>query len=247
MQFWLDTVVEWEEETGRDVHVGLSATKDVMDAILSDSARAKKVSTIDLRYWWYQPDGSLRAPPGGRQVAGRYTYEIRDTTPAHIHRQVAEIRDKYPGKAIIHANPGTRQHAWAALTGGASLLVGQLSYPGKRDPSEYISPERCREIQPTYDFLRQHLATVLPRMSSRDEIIKSDKQAWCLAEPNENYLVYAIEGGPIQLDLSAATGSYDARWFDPRTGKLAALTMDRSRVARLSVSPRRTNGIGDCG
>ncbi len=50
MEFWLDTVFEWEEETGRDVHVGLSATKDVLDAILDDAKRAKNISTIDLRY-----------------------------------------------------------------------------------------------------------------------------------------------------------------------------------------------------
>lgn len=221
MQFWLETVFQWEAETGHDVHVGLSATKDVMDAILADPARAKGITTIDLRYWWYEADGSLMAPPGGRQVAGRYTYEIRRTTPAQIHRQVAEIRDTYPEKAIHHAYPGTRQHAWAALTGGASLLVGQLSYPDKQDPPEYISPERCIAIWPTYDFLRKHLATALPRMAPHDEIARSVQPAWCLAEPNESYLVYAIEGGPFHLDLSAANGTYDARWFDPRTGKLA--------------------------
>lgn len=220
MQFWLDTVFDWEEETSHDVHVGLSATKDVMDAILSEVERAKKISTIDLRYWWYKPEGSLQAPPGGRQVAGRYTYEISHTTPAQIHRQVAEYRTKYPEKAIIHGNPGTRQHAWAALTGGASLLVGQLPYPNKRDPPEYISPEPCRQIQPTYDFIREQIATTLSRMSPRDELIQSDKPVWCLAEPMGDYLVYALEGGPIELNLSAATGAFTAKWFDPRTGRL---------------------------
>ncbi len=221
MLFWLDAIVQWEKETGRDVHVGLSATKDVMDVVLSDSERAKQISTIDLRYWWYKPDGSLRAPSGGRQVAGRYTYEIRHTTPTQIHRQVSECRERYPGKAIIHGNPGTRQHAWAALTSGALLLVGQLPYPDKQDPPEYISPEGCRGIQPTYDFIREYIATTLSRMSPHDELIRSDKPVWCLAEPEGDYLVYALEGGPFELNLSTATGTFTVKWFDPRTGRLS--------------------------
>ncbi|MDC0936413.1 DUF6298 domain-containing protein [Pirellulales bacterium] len=220
IEFWLDTIIDWEEETGHDVHVGLSATKDVMDAILSDRARAKKISTIDLRYWWYEPDGGLRAPSGGRQIAGRYTYELFRTTPAQIHRQVAEYRRKYPEKAIIHAHPESRQGAWAALMGGASLLVGQLPYPDKKDPLEYTSPQPCDEIQPLYDFVREQLSATLPQLSPHDELVKSDNSAWCLADPKDTYLVYALAGGPIQLDLSTAASSFDARWFNPRTGKL---------------------------
>src|SRR6185436_2792883 len=58
VQFWLDTAAEWQRESGRKVLIGLSATKDVQDAILADPARAPVVSVIDIRYWWYQSDGS---------------------------------------------------------------------------------------------------------------------------------------------------------------------------------------------
>ena len=34
--FWLDTVAEWRQDTGKTVLVGLSCTKDVQDAILAD-------------------------------------------------------------------------------------------------------------------------------------------------------------------------------------------------------------------
>ena len=95
-----------------------------------------------------------------------------------------------------------------------------MPYPDKKDPLEYTSPEPCGEIQPTYDFIREQLSARLPQLSPRDELIKSDKPAWCLADPNATYLIYALEGGPIQLDLSIADGSFDARWFNPRTGKL---------------------------
>ena len=224
LQFWLDTVFEWEAENGRDVHVGLSATKDVMDAILADSKRAKKISTIDLRSWWYKPDGSLMAPRGGRQVAGRYVYEIRHTTPEQFHRQVAEYHAMFPDKALIHSYPGTRQHAWAALMGGASLLVGQLPYPDKQDPAKYISPAACRDLQPTYDAVRRDWSTALPRMSPHDELVKSSAPVWCLARPNADYLIYMPKGGDFVLDLSTAVTSFDANWFDPRSGKLTDAT-----------------------
>jgi hypothetical protein len=56
MQFWLETVFEWEKENSLDVQIGLGATKDVMEAILAAPSRAKKISTLDLRYWWYEPN-----------------------------------------------------------------------------------------------------------------------------------------------------------------------------------------------
>ena len=226
MEFWLDTIADWERETSaegrkrRKVHVGLSATKDVLDGILADRERAKNISTIDLRYWWYQSDGRLFAPPGGRDVAGRFTHEIRRTTPEQIHRQVIEYRKKFPGKAIIHGNPGTRQHAWAAWTGGASMLVGQLPYPGKSDPKEYISPELCEAIQPSYEFVRKHLAATWPQMSCRDDLIQADNPVWCLATPSGECLIYAVRGGAMDVNLSNAAGSFRARWLDPRTGVL---------------------------
>ena len=35
-QFWLDTIDDWERETGRKELIALSCTKDVQDAILAD-------------------------------------------------------------------------------------------------------------------------------------------------------------------------------------------------------------------
>ncbi len=42
VQFWLDTVTEWERETGKDVLIGLSCTRDVQDAILADPGAAPR-------------------------------------------------------------------------------------------------------------------------------------------------------------------------------------------------------------
>ena len=226
MRFWLDTIIQWEQQSNKDVHIALSGCKDVVDALLSDRQRRAKISTIDLRYWWYEADGLLFAPKGGQEVPGRYIGQIKRTTAPQIYRQVKEYRLRYPDQAIIHGLAGTRQHAWAALMGGASMLVGQLPYPDKKDPSTYISPELCRAIQPTYDFIRAELAEDMPRMRPRGLLMDDRQDAWCLADANDTYLVYTSGGDAFRLDLSEASGQFQPRWFDPRTGRLT----DAARV-----------------
>ena len=56
---FLDTVAEWEKQTGRTVRIELATSKDITDAILADPIRSKQISVIDMRYWQYRPDGSL--------------------------------------------------------------------------------------------------------------------------------------------------------------------------------------------
>jgi hypothetical protein len=220
MRFWLDNVFEWEKETGRDIHVAVNGTKDVVDAVLDDELCEARISTIDLRYWWYQADGSLFAPPGGHEVAGRFTGQF-DAPAEQIHRQVREYRDAFPDKAILHLAPGTRQKAWAALMAGGSMLINQLPYPDAEDPQHYISPEKCLAIQPTYDFIRNELSTQLPQMKPCSLTRTSHDSTWCLADPGRSYLVYAMNGGRFQLDLSAVGGRFQAKWFDPRQGTLS--------------------------
>jgi hypothetical protein len=225
MQFWLDTIIEWERETNRDLHLGLSATKDVLDAILDDPARAPQISTIDLRYWWYKPDGTLFAPLGGRQIPARFTGafnpdhlasttamtkhyaahgmgEIGTTTTEQVYRQIREYREKYPNKAILHHAPATQQQSWAMLMAGASMLIGQLPYPEKKDPPTYVSPELCRTMQPSYDFIRKHLARAIPQCKPGDLVVDDTTDTWCLTDGRDTYLVYTLSGNRFQLDLS---------------------------------------------
>ena len=104
-QFWLDTIVEWERETGRDVLVGLSAPKDVQDAILADPERAPHVDVIDIRYWAYTADDGLYAPKGGQNLAPRQHLRQTRLKPggaAAIVKAVREYRDRYPDKAVLY-------------------------------------------------------------------------------------------------------------------------------------------------
>jgi len=51
------------------------------------------------------------------------------------------------------------------------------------------------------------------KMRPHNEVVAGSKEAYCLAEPNEQYLVYAPEGGLVNLKLPE--GTYHSSWFNP--------------------------------
>ncbi|MGQ9573826.1 MAG: apiosidase-like domain-containing protein [Thermoguttaceae bacterium] len=53
------------------------------------------------------------------------------------------------------------------------------------------------------------------KMEPRDDLVS--KGAYCLAEPGQQYLVYLPSGGTASVKLQP--GTYNARWFNPRTGQ----------------------------
>lgn len=48
--------------------------------------------------------------------------------------------------------------------------------------------------------------------------VKDDNSRYCFAQPGKVYLVYLPTGGTSELDLSAARGAFQVRWFNPRSG-----------------------------
>src|SRR5690606_9158125 len=104
MEFWIDVIAEWERETGRRPLIALSATKDVQDAILADSARAAVVDVIDFSYWFRTPKGDEFAPPGGISLAPRQNlrkWKGGRPNAASIAAMAADYRARFPEKAII--------------------------------------------------------------------------------------------------------------------------------------------------
>jgi hypothetical protein len=77
-------------------------------------------------------------------------------------------------------------------------------------------------IQGTYDFVRPQLGRTLAHLAPADLVRNHPERNWCLADPPRTYLVYALTGGPIELDRRAAKGSFRACWVDPRTGAVRA-------------------------
>jgi len=234
VEFWLDTIMQWEHQNHKDVHIAVSGCKNVIDTILAEPKYRDAVSSIDLRYWWYQPDGSLFAPKGGTQVPGRYvTRGAAQTKPQQNYRQIKEYRLKYPEKGILQQMEASRQQTWAFLMGGGSLLIRYLSYPGQQDPPTYIAPADSAIILPLYKFIREYLADSLYHTRPLDVVLDHPEHNWCLAWKNNLYLIYALKGGSFRLDLTEANGTFKAKWLDPRTGKLKTVDSDTIKAGRI--------------
>jgi hypothetical protein len=126
VQFWVDTIAQWEQETGKHPLIGLSATKDVQDAILADEARGKVVDVIDIRYWWYNADGSAYAPKGGQNLSPRQHGRLIKSgglSAQQVERAVHEYREKYPNKAVIFSADGGERFGEAIRKAGGSLAA----------------------------------------------------------------------------------------------------------------------------
>lgn len=126
VETWLDTIRDWIDETGHKPCIALYATKDVTDAILEDPDRSRIVSILYNRFhtegWWYQPDGALYAPQGGKNLSPRQWIRLlKPKAPgfAEIVKGVREYRTKYPTKPFVYQ--GNNDFAWAVLLGGGSL------------------------------------------------------------------------------------------------------------------------------
>ncbi|MDE6358600.1 MAG: pectate lyase, partial [Duncaniella sp.] len=103
-EFWLDVIDEWQKETGKNVKVALSATKDVQDAILANPKYKDVVDIIDIRYWHYKTDG-LYAPEGGKNLAPRQharKMKVGKVTFDEAYKAVSEYRTKYHDNAVTY-------------------------------------------------------------------------------------------------------------------------------------------------
>ena len=196
VQFWLDTIGEWQKDNQRKVLVSLSCTRDVQDAILADSVRSPLISIIDMRYWWYTANGGVYDPKGGMSLAPRQQLRewkgSKSRSDASLARQVREYRDRYPDKAVLCSLEPV--NGWTVLAAGGS--------------APHLPPIRDAA-----------LADALPRMKPMSAKTLT-KEQWALAEPGRHYLVYSASGDAIRLDLSATKQKFIAHWINPKSGEM---------------------------
>jgi hypothetical protein len=68
-------------------------------------------------------------------------------------------------------------------------------------------------------WLAEFASTVaFHRMEPADALVVSG-DGYCMAQAGVEYVVYFPQGGTILLDLSGTSGSFQAQWFDTRTGQ----------------------------
>jgi hypothetical protein len=215
VRFWLDTIAEWQKETGKKVLIGLSCTKDVQDAILADPVRGPQVAVIDLRYWWYAADGSLYAPRGGQSLSPRQHLREwkgnRRRSDAQVVRQIREYRQRYPDKAILCSLPGAG--GWAVVAGGGSIP----NLPRLTD---------------------ERLLRALRRMKPFEAGTRPADGQWALAEPGQHYLVCSTAPGKVRLDLPGDGATYQVRRIDMRADTVGPVAAEvrGGKVVELAAS-----------
>ncbi len=195
MQFWLDEVQKWKNETGKKGIIGLSATKDVQDAILNDANRAKTVDAIDIRYWYYKEDGSAYAPEGGVNLAPRQHARKLKTgkeTEDQVYRAVREYREKYPEKIVLYSTDASSKFGWAVLMAGGSLP----NIPKIELPAFYSEISGMKFVNGS---------------------AFSDK-LWTLENKGKSYLFYAKNAQDISIDLSEFKGNFEVYAINAETG-----------------------------
>jgi len=196
VQFWIDTILEWERQTGRRALVGLSVTKDVQDAILADPVRSAAVDIVDIRVWHYRSDGSLYSPEGGQNLAPRQYARLVSpgrTSFEQVYRAVREYRQRCPGKAVIYSMDPGDDLAWAAFMAGGSLAgVPRIAEPGLL--------ERAASMTPV-------------------DVPGARGGQWMLANASGECIVYS-RSGAVNLDVGVAAVPMTAYWIDPRAGSL---------------------------
>jgi hypothetical protein len=231
VQFWLDTIAEWEREHGRRVFICLEVPKAVMDAILDDPVRGPRIAAIDFHHWFYRPDGSLFAIEGGINEAPRE--QGVNILPAS---QVAELRARttYPGNIV---NSPEFQRAAQTTRAGTPAL-------------RYRAGREYRDAFPDLVILRRHdefpaltaaIEREIPpaaRAGTRPAALVRNlpATAWCMAAPGAAYLVYTMAGEAVELDLSRENGEFTIAWLDSAGGGLraAAASIVAGKVVTLA-------------
>jgi len=128
------------------------------------------------------------------------------------------------GKKVYTEHEVRRQTLWGTLLGGGA---GVEYYFGYKFVENDLICEDWRSRDRSWDYCRIALnffaENEIPfvQMRPADELVGNEEHGndvFCLAKPNDVYLVYLPFGGKTQLNLSKVSGKYSVEWFNPRTG-----------------------------
>ena len=190
VEFWLDTIREWEAERGRKAWIGLGCTRDVQDAILADPKRQQMISVVDFRYWWTTDQGTF-APQGGQNLAPRqFERQWKGGRPndQNLAQMAAEYRRRFPDKPVIC---NFNQAGWAFLCAGGSM---------PRLPA--TTEVRLLEAIPSMRFWPEG----------------SGERRWVLREPGKQYLACCGPNASRELDLTNEQARFNLYAVELKTG-----------------------------
>lgn len=207
-RFWLETIAEWEKETGIHPMIALSCTKDAQDEILADPELSKIVDIIDIRYWHYNTEG-LWAPPAGKNMAPRQfmrKMKVGKTGFAEAYDAVKEYRVKFPEKAVTFYAQQYPQYGWAILMAGGScpnVPVTDIKFLSDAVKMDYISGEGNSDCQ-------------------------------IIGKSGIGYVIYSHTGNGVTLDVEA--GKYRLHSINPKNGQVKTEKKSENITGKYTIT-----------
>lgn len=210
VQFWLDVIAEWEQETGKHPLIALSTTKDVQDSILADDKRSKVVDIIDIRYWHYKTDGIFN-PVGGVNMAPRQhmrKMKVGKASFKEVYKAVSEYRRKYSDKAVIYNAQNYSSMPWAVfMAGGSCPVLPMLSEDFLKDAAgmkvgKYKEGKYC-------SLVKNDTGIIIYSMSKQNITVKLSNGKYILKEinPKDGAVVktskFLVNNGIFELDVQS--------------------------------------------
>ena len=226
-RFWVETIRDWEQETGNHVLVALAATKDVQDSILNDPALAPTIDIIDIRYWHYKTRGGgggrglkddgkdVYDPQGGLNLAPRQHARVQPVGKVgfnDVYRAVQEYRQHYPEKAVVYYAQNYPEQAWAILMAGGSGAGVKIADATLRKQLPTMQVEGAADREDA-------------------KVLQSDNAA----------LVYGLSDGTVQL-TNLTPGTYLLNEIDRQTGQALGKPQRlsvKSGTCSLTIAPNR--------
>ena len=215
VQFWLQTIKDWERENGRKQIIGLCVTKDVQDSILNNPGYASLIDLIDIRYWHYQADGTAYAPKGGQNLAPRQHARLlkpKKTSFDQVYRAVKEYKQKYPAKAVVYSGDSYPEFGWAAFMAGGSLPV----------------------LPATIDTAFLSAAAAMKPGAETGKYVLAG---------NNGMIVYTGDKKTAELDLTSLQGNYRLRFISTKDGMMVNDSSSVEAGKKINVDIPAGTGI----
>lgn len=158
--------------------------------------------------------------------------------PHEVHRRV--LQNKGLGKVVLneeygyegdnHSPPNdpdnVRHDHWAIATAGGYGTYGDKTKGPK--VAVYFSSVLEDAVGTAVPDALQHLHAFMSEtpyrcMRPADEFLSEcdPDEAFCLADPGREYIVYMVRAQEVTLNLTHDRGTLAARWLNPRTGEVS--------------------------
>jgi hypothetical protein len=217
VRFWLDTIAEWQAEHGAKVLIALEIPKDQMDAILEDPVRGPMISAIDFHGWLYRADGRLFAIRGDLNRAPRQQ-RPDIATPEELEALKARLGPAPLDQSDFLNGPEFQKLFDSLWAGSPAMRYRALREYRDRYPRLVILSDNDEFPALTRGVEAVVPASVRETLRPLPLVRAPQASAWGVGRPGESYIVYSMDGSPVEIDLSSDAEAYDVQWIDSATG-----------------------------